>query len=86
MYVILTYDVKKKRLAKVMKTCRKYLLHVQKSVFEGQLTEGTLNRLKKELANIVVTDEDAVCIYEMESLKYTKKEKLGVVENHSCVI
>ena len=35
MYVILTYDVVAKRVSKVMKTCRKYMVHVQKSVFEG---------------------------------------------------
>ena len=35
MYVILTYDVGAKRVSKVMKTCRKYMVHVQKSVFEG---------------------------------------------------
>ena len=35
MYVILTYDVGAKRVSKVMMTCRKYMVHVQKSVFEG---------------------------------------------------
>ena len=34
MFVIVTYDVSSKRVVKVMKTCRKYLTHVQKSVFE----------------------------------------------------
>ena len=52
MFVIVTYDVATKRVAKVMKTCRKYLTHVQKSVFEGMITEGKLNRLK-ELEHVV---------------------------------
>lgn len=39
MYVILTYDVKVKRNPKVLKLCRKYLTHVQKSVFEGFISE-----------------------------------------------
>lgn len=34
MYIILTYDVGSKRVEKVLKICRKYLVHVQKSVFE----------------------------------------------------
>lgn len=86
MFVILTYDVNSKRVSKVMKTCRKYLQHVQKSVFEGNITEGKLNTLKKELEKIVYTQEDSVCIYCMESLRYTRKEQLGAVEDCSHII
>ena len=42
MYVIITYDVGVKRNSKVLKICRRYLLHVQKSVFEGHITETDL--------------------------------------------
>lgn len=48
MYVVLTYDVNEKRVQKAMKVCRKYLVHVQKSVFEGNITEAKLKKLKKE--------------------------------------
>ena len=48
MFVIVTYDVSVKRVSKVMKTCRKYLTHVQKSVFEGMITEGKLAQLKSD--------------------------------------
>jgi retron-type reverse transcriptase len=57
---------------------------IQEAVMAAKTYIEAGNRFLVE--NIVVTDEDAVCIYEMESLKYTKKEQLGVVENHSCVI
>ena len=46
MFVILTYDVKQKRHSKIRKTCQKYLYHVQKSVFEGYLTENQLGTVK----------------------------------------
>lgn len=39
MFVILTYDISSARDARVRKTVKKYLLNVQKSVFEGYLTE-----------------------------------------------
>ena len=78
MFVILTYDVNSKRDNKVMKACRRYLTHEQKSVFEGVITEAKLRRLKNELKQLVVTGEDSICIYEFESLKYTSKEKIGV--------
>lgn len=77
MFVILTYDVAVKRVAKVMKICRKYLTHVQKSVFEGMITEGKLNQLKRELASKIVCTEDEICIYKIESLKYSSKERIG---------
>ncbi|NLO89825.1 MAG: CRISPR-associated endonuclease Cas2 [Clostridia bacterium] len=69
MKVILVYDINtedkegKKRLVKTMKICRKYLTHVQKSVFEGEITEGKLALLKKELLSIVDSERDFVIIY-----------------------
>ena len=59
MKIILIYDISliekedQKRLIKVMKIARKYLHHIQKSVFEGDLTYGKLKRLENELLNVV---------------------------------
>ena len=86
MYVIVTYDVKQKRVGKAMKICRKYLAHVQRSVFEGWLTEATVRKLKRELEKVIVTDEDSVCIYQVENLRYTRKEQIGVVEDFSNIL
>jgi hypothetical protein len=36
-FVIAAYDISPKRISKAMKICRKYLLHLQKSVFKGIL-------------------------------------------------
>ncbi len=86
MYVILTYDVNKKRVGKIMKICRKYMIHIQKSVFEGRLTEANLNRLKNELQKVIQVEEDSICIYQIESLKYAKKLQIGSVEEFSNII
>lgn len=67
--VILVYDINtedkggKRRLTKTMKTCRKYLNHVQKSVFEGDITEGQRVLLKREIEAIVDRTRDFVIIY-----------------------
>lgn len=53
----------RKRLVKMMKTCRKYLTHVQKSVFEGNLSEGKMAALRKEIERIVDMDNDFVIMY-----------------------
>ena len=86
MFVVLSYDIKKKRVAKVMKICRKYLVHIHKSVFEGNISEAKLKRLKNELERVIKTIEDSICIYEMESLKFTHKEQSGVVEEFSQIL
>lgn len=85
MFVILTYDVNAKRVSKVMKTCRKYLTHEQNSVFEGVITEKNLNKLKREIERIIDVDSDRVNIYEMQSLKFTMKEKIGLCTRDSNI-
>lgn len=45
MYVILVYDCGEKRVAKMLKLCRKYLNWIQNSVFEGEITEVKLKEL-----------------------------------------
>ena len=86
MFVILTYDVDTKRVKKVMKTCRKYLDHIQLSVFEGMISENKLNKLKNELKNIINVENDSIKIYEIGNIKYCRKLSLGVIENNTDII
>ncbi len=78
MFVILVYDVGQKRVAKALKTCRKYLYWVQNSVFEGDITEANLTKLKIELLNVIDTEKDSVVIYKFRSTKYSAIETLGI--------
>lgn len=78
MNVILVYDVNEKRVAKVLKTCRKYLHWVQNSVFEGEISEAKLMKLKMELKKIIDEDEDSIIIYTFRSVWYTNRETIGV--------
>lgn len=86
MFVIFTYDVNAKRVAKVMKTCRKYLNHIQNSVFEGMITDAKLERLKREVEKIIDKNTDSVCIYKISSIKYACKERIGMVRTAENVI
>ena len=78
MYVILVYDINVERVGRVLKTCRKYLNWVQNSVFEGEITEAKLLKLKAELRKIIDPDEDSVIIYKFRSLMYSSREIMGV--------
>ncbi|HHW71243.1 MAG TPA: CRISPR-associated endonuclease Cas2 [Clostridiales bacterium] len=81
MYIILVYDVGEKRVAKALKTCRKYLTWVQNSVFEGEITEATFRKLKYELEEIINKDEDSVIIYVLRTTRYSYRECLGIEKN-----
>lgn len=77
MHIILAYDVSSKRVAKVMKIAKKYLLPVQKSVYEGFITEGKLKALKKELYDKIEPEEDGVIIYKFSGYGMPVKDVLG---------
>lgn len=69
MKVILVYDIElkdkedQKRLNKIKKIGRKYLTHIQKSVFEGELTEGQIYKLESEVMKVVDLERDSVILY-----------------------
>ncbi len=81
MFIISIYDVGSKRVGKVMKTAKKYLIPVQKSVFEGYITESKLGKLKVEISKIIDPDHDSVMVYKMGSMRFVEKEEIGIVKN-----
>lgn len=78
MFIILVYDIGEKRVAKVLKKCRKYLYWVQNSVFEGEISPAKLKMLKEELKRIIHKDEDSVIIYNLRTTKYSSREVIGL--------
>jgi CRISPR-associated protein Cas2 len=78
MFVIVVYDVGEKRVAKALKTCRKYLNWVQNSVFEGEISKASLKRLKLELKKLIHDDEDSVIFYILRSTRYSERQILGI--------
>ncbi len=78
MFVILIYDAAQKRVQKFHRTCKRYLTWVQLSVFEGELTEAQLERLKAELRQVMEPEEDSLIIYSFRTRRYFKREVIGV--------
>ncbi|MGI6537495.1 MAG: CRISPR-associated endonuclease Cas2 [Caldicoprobacterales bacterium] len=78
MFVILVYDINIKRVAKVLKTCRKYLYWVQNSVFEGEISDANYKKLKVELKKIINDDEDSIIFYTFRTTKYSNRETVGI--------
>ena len=77
--MILTYDVHSKRVGKVLKACRRYLRHVQKSVFDGEITRAKLEKLKRELGDVIDDSYDSVQIYVFDSVMFAHREGIGQV-------
>jgi CRISPR-associated protein Cas2 len=78
MYIILVYDVEDKKCPKVLKTCRKYLNHIQNSVLEGEVSESQLFRLKSELNKIISEDNgDSVIIFKTREERWLSREIIG---------
>lgn len=88
MYVILVYDITLDRhgsrvLRNVFKTCKRYLVHVQRSVFEGELTDSQLVQLQHELKSYLRDDKDSVIVFKSRSEKWLNKEFWGI-EDDKC--
>lgn len=87
MYIILVYDINledkegQKVLRKVFKTCKKYLVHIQNSVFEGELLESQKIKLKAELNRWIRNDKDSVIFFRSRSQRWLEKEFWGKVED-----
>jgi len=78
LYVIITYDVDQKRVAKVCKKMREYLDWSQNSVFEGEITEGALAKCLSELQKIINKKEDSIYVYRVNNPKHIKKMVYGI--------
>ena len=86
MFVIVTYDAAAKRTARLLKICRRYLLHTQRSVFEGEISEAQLERMKREIKKQIVPGHDSVQIYKFNSLRYSSKEVLGCIPREEHIL
>ena len=82
MYIILVYDIKMDEKGariqrNVFKICKKYLSHIQNSVFEGEISTVQLEKLRRELKPHVNTNLDSVILFKSRSEKWLDKEFWG---------
>ena len=86
LFIIVAYDVNAKRCPKVMKILRKYLFHLQESVFEGNITGSDLRCLKHKLDEVLDPKVDTIVFYELLSDKYLRKSGSGKQKKLEIVI
>jgi len=83
MFVIVVYDARETRVAKYLKTLRKYLTWVQESVFEGEIEEPGLKKLQLDIKRFMVESEDSLVIYKFRTKQYYTREVLGLPRDSS---
>lgn len=86
MYVVLVYDISKtengqKRWSHIFKICKKYLSHIQNSVFEGEISKVQLTKMQQELKPYIDKDLDSVIIFKSRQEKWLDKELWGKQED-----
>ena len=82
MYIILVYDITfddggQKVLRNIFKICKKYLSHIQNSVFEGEMSGAQLKKLELELGKWIRKDIDSLIVFKSRDERWLKKEFWG---------
>ena len=86
MYVVAVYDISldekgNRNWRKIFGICKRYLHHIQNSVFEGELSEVDIQRLKYEVSKYIRDDLDSFIIFKSRNERWMEKEMLGLQED-----
>lgn len=70
--------MKERRVQKVNKILKEYLMHKQNSVFIGQLRKSEFLEIKKRIDSVVKKEEDYVCVWAFKNKNEVLEIDLGV--------
>ena len=83
MYVIAVYDINtetregQRRLRLIFKLMKRYLIRIQNSVFEGELTRAKFEELKNKVNQIIDNAIDSVIFFKSRDIKWMEKHICG---------
>jgi CRISPR-associated protein Cas2 len=83
MYIIAMYDINtetkagQKRLRLMFKLLKKYLIRIQNSVFEGELTKAKFEEMKVKTNDIINDTKDSVIFFKTRDIKWMDKDICG---------
>ncbi|GAA1009381.1 CRISPR-associated endonuclease Cas2 [Acrocarpospora pleiomorpha] len=80
MYVVVVYDTAAERNPQILRTCRQYLHHVQRSVFEGALSAAQFKRFQAAVAGVIDTGYDSVLVYTYPPGSVPRREEWGAAQ------
>lgn len=70
----------------MFKLCKKYLVHIQKSVFEGEISEADLMILKKSIEKEIKKECDSVIIFKSRNKRWLDKDIMGIEQDDPFMI
>lgn len=80
MYVVVVYDTAAERNPKILRTCRQYLHHVQRSVFEGNLSPAQIKRFRAAVEQVIDSTYDHVLVYTFPPGTTPERQEWGIPE------
>lgn len=57
------------------------MIHIQNSVFEGELLDSQVIKLKTELDKYIREEKDSVILFKSRNKRWMEKEFLGMIED-----
>ena len=84
MYVIAMYDINtetkagRKRLRRIFKLMKKYLIRIQNSVFEGEITKAKFEEMKLKVNGLIDSTIDSVIFFKSRDIKWMDKDICGL--------
>ncbi len=80
MYTIVVYDTAAKRNPQILRVCRQYLHHVQRSVFEGELSPAQVRRFQAAVEQVIDATYDSVLVYTFPPGAAPYRQEWGIPE------
>ena len=83
MYVIAMYDINtetkagRRRLRQIFKLMKKYLIRIQNSVFEGEITKAKFEEMKLKVKGLIDSTIDSVIFFKSRDIKWMDKDICG---------
>lgn len=70
-----------KRLRRIFKLLKIYLIRIQNSVFEGELTKAKFEEMKLKVNDIIDSTIDSVIFFKSRDIKWMDKDICGFEKN-----
>lgn len=91
MFIILSYDIadsaqNQNRTLKVFKLCKKYLFHLQRSVFWGELDKKTKKVFQMKLCSLIDFEKDSCVLFSLRNKNNLSIECLAKPEKIDAII
>lgn len=73
----------RKRLRRIFKLMKKYLIRIQNSVFEGEITKAKFEEMKLKVNDLIDNTIDSVIFFKSRDIKWMDKDICGFEKDNT---